>query len=144
MMHCVAAKKVSAFPEKLVCKDRPMSYKKCPVHQILLTLTSLSKAAVFDSSLGKARYLFQWMLFEKGQNFKSRRSFRPDLCPVLLVNHWRKNIVCISPFFQSFSIAGHLAPVMLGEKSAPIGERERSFLLLPKCFLCCCWVIHKC
>ena len=127
-MHCVAAKKVSAFPEKLVCKDRPMSYKNAQYTRYYLHLFSLSKPQFLTArSLGKARarYLFQWMLFEKGQNFKSRRPFRPDLCPVLLVNHWRKILVCISPFFQSFSITGHLAPVMPSAKIAPIGERER-------------------
>ena len=123
-------KKVSAFPEKLVCKDRPMSYKNAQYTRYYLHLFSLSKPQFLTArSLGKARarYLFQWMLFEKGQNFKSRRPFRPDLCPVLLVNHWRKILVCISPFFQSFSITGHLAPVMVGAKIAPIGEREKLF-----------------
>ena len=119
-------KKVSAFPEKLVCKDRPMSYKNAQYTRYYLHLFSLSKPQFLTArSLGKARarYLFQWMLFEKGQNFKSRRPFRPDLCPVLLVNHWRKILVCISPFFQSFYITGHLAPAMPSAKIAPIWEK---------------------
>lgn len=125
------------FPEKLVCKDRPMSFtKNASTHQIILTFMYFSSSRAWQLGKAQAQHLFQWMLFEKGQNFKSSRPFRPDLCPVLLVNHWRKISVCISTFFQSFSIAWTFSTSnAASEKSAPIGER-RAFYFTAKCFLC--------
>ena len=129
-MHCGAAKK-SIFQKNLFARTDRWVLQKCQYTRYYLQFVYFSSSRAWQLGKAQAQHLFQWMLFEKGQNFKSSRPFRPDLCPVLLVNHWRKISVCISTFFQSFSIAWTFSTSNAASgKSAPIGEREELFTSL--------------
>ena len=129
-MHCGAAKK-SIFQKNLFARTDRWVLQKCQYTRYYLQFVYFSSSRAWQLGKAQAQHLFQWMLFEKGQSFKSSRPFRPDLCPVLLVNHWRKISVCISTFFQSFSIAWTFSTSNAASgKSAPIGEREELFTSL--------------